>query len=245
MATLRNLFLLWALLLPLKALADPSNLEQAEKHYQAGEWEKAHQLYKTELTSSGEKPPSFFFNYGTVAAKAGFAGEGYVAILHAAFLSPLDGDIRFNLRQVEARVPAAALAVRPASWFSWWPRSLQIFPWKLWAFLALTLSGGVLLLLRTSFRSLGLICSPISGLFFAAALFAWLQAGSPIVGSISPAIVKSGPGKSFSDITTLEPGALANKEEIREGWIKVRFQKMEANEDTVGWVEPGTVIDVR
>jgi len=72
-----------------------------------------------------------------------------------------------------------------------------------------------------------------------------VQMRVPVYGVMALAKVKSGPGTTFTDITTLEPGSLVNQEASRDGWLKIRFLKEEADVETVGWVEPGTVLEVR
>ncbi len=247
MPTLRKIFFL-LLAIPRICCADQESLSQAEKLYQSGEWEKARQLYKAELGATPDAshlPPAFFYNYGTAAAKAGAIGEAYVALLRAASSRPLDSDSRANLKLVQRQVPAAVLAVQPSLWFSWWPSELRNIPWRAWALLTLLCLAVVLWKLGTAGRAFPSGLSAALALLCLTAGLAWAQERLPVYGVIAPAKVKSGPGGTYSDITTLDPGSLVNQEATREGWLKIRFAKLGADVETVGWLEPGTVLEVR
>lgn len=224
-----------------------ATLEQAEKMAQSGEWEKARQAYKTELTATPDPtvlPASFFFNYGTALAKAGATGEAYVTLLRAARAAPFDSDTKHNLRLVESQVPAAVKAVRPSSWLGWWPSDLRAWPWKLWFAIALACSAVAFTIARSADRALASAAAVLTLALYAWGALAYTQARQPILGVTTLAKVKSGPGSTFSDITTLEPGTLVTEDSTRDGWLKIRFVKPEAEEETVGWLEPTAVLRV-
>ena len=237
--------LAWLIALaPLTARAD---LEQAEKLFQSGDAAKALQAYKTELAAHPDRtalPPAFYFNYGTVAAKAGLPGEGYVALTRAAFALPFDSDTRYNLKLTEAQLPAAVLSVQPSQWMQWWPRSVRTLPWKLWLLLALIASGGAFALRRVADRTLAVTVAVLAAGLYVWGALAWNQARVPVFGVVAITKVKSGPGSTFSDILQLEPGSLVNEETVRSGWLKIRFTKAADAEETVGWVEPGSVLQI-
>ncbi len=228
------------------ANADLPSLETAEKQFQAGEWEKAGQSLKAVLASEGtdSQPPAFFFNYGTALARSGAVGPGYIALMRAAFSAPFDSDIRHHLQKVELAVPATARAVRPAVWLSFWPAALRFLsPW-LWIFFGLTASAIAFWLLGSADKGPPLVAGLVAGSLFTISTFAFLQNRLPVAGVISTIKVKSGPGNTFTDITTLEPGCLVNEDGERDGWRKIRFQKGDS-EETVGWVEPSGLLGVR
>lgn len=239
-------FLFGALLL-LPAAQCRADLEAAEKLFQSGDATKALQAYRAALTEQPDRsalPPNFYFNYGTVAAKAGAPGEAYVALTRAAFSLPFDSDTRHNLKFVEAQLPAAVLAVQPAQWMAWWPKSLRTIPWKLWILLGLIASAASFALQRVADRTLSLTAGTLAVALLAWGALAWNQARVPVFGVIAATKVKSGPGATFSDILQLEPGAFVNQETVRSGWLKIRFFKPEADDETVGWVEPSTVLQI-
>jgi tetratricopeptide (TPR) repeat protein len=247
LVTLLKKILPLALLLlsgPLTARAD---LEQAEKLFQSGEVAKALQAYKGALAAQpdrGALPPTFYFNYGTVAAKAGNPGEAYVALTRAAFTLPFDSDVRHNLKIVEAQLPANVLTVQPSQWMQWWPKTLRTLPWKLWLLLALIASAAAFALRRVADRTLAVTAGLLSGALFLWGGLAWYQARVPVFGITVITKVKSGPGSTFSDILQLEPGSLVNEETVRDGWLKIRFTKSDDAEESVGWVEPGSALQI-
>lgn len=226
--------------------ADQITLAEAEKHAQAGDWEKARQVYQAEITASGNSaklPGTFFFNYGTLLAKAGAPGEAYVALTRASFALPFDADTRHNLARVEQTVPASVRAVQPALWLNFWPRVLRIVPWEVWIVVALIFSA-LSLAMSTPNRIMMWPLMGMAFLFFLTGGLAMLQARLPVYGIVALAKVKSGPGKTFTDILTLEPGSLVNEDGERDGWRKIRFIKGNS-EETVGWVEPTALLGVR
>lgn len=228
------------------AKADQSSLDTAEKQFQAAEWEKAGQTLKAVLAQEGadSQPPAFFFNYGTALARSGAVGPGYISLMRAASSAPFDSDIRHHLQKVEPAVPTTARAVRPALWFSFWPSTLRfVSPW-LWLICGLTASAVAFWLLGSADKALPAGAGLLAGLLLAISALAFLQNRLPVAGAMATIKVKSGPGNTFTDITTIEPGALVNEDGERDGWRKIRFQKGDS-EETVGWVEPSGLLGVR
>jgi len=239
-------FLFSALLL-LPAAQCRADLDAAEKLFQAGDAAKALQAYKDALAAEPDRSalsPNFYFNYGTVAAKAGATGEAYVALTRAAFSLPFDSDTRHNLKFVEAQLPSSVLSVQPTQWMSWWPKGLRTFPWKLWILLGLIASAASLAFQRLADRTLSFSAATIAVALLAWGGLAWNQARFPAFGVVTTTKVKSGPGPTFSDIVQLEPGSFVNQETVRGGWLKIRFSKPESDEETVGWVEPTAVLQI-
>lgn len=235
-----------ALFAPGLCCADQTGLSEAEKHANAGEWDKARQVYQSQLVSAGKPedlPGSFFYNYGTILANAGAVGEAYVALMRASFFMPLNSDVRHNLWRVEQTVPASVRAVRPALWLSFWPRALRNVQWEVWmiaalAFSALALVGSSLDKMLTWVAITGTLS------FLVVGGLAMAQQRLPVYGVMALTKVKSGPASTFTDIVTLEPGSLVNEDGSRDGWRKIRFRK-EGAEETVGWVEPAALLGLR
>ncbi len=226
--------------------ADQSSLAEAEKLYQSGEIQKARAIYQTELAAvpnPDKLSASFFFNYGTVLARTGATGEAYVSLLRASFSAPFDGDTRHNLWRIEQAVPMTVRSVQPALWLGFWPRALRSLPWQLWLIAGLALSAAALWAAKGQDRTVAWSLSAVSAILLLIGTLALLQARLPVVGVMKIAQVKSGPGLTFTDITTLEPGSLANEDGNRDGWRKIRFRKGET-EETVGWVQPAALLEV-
>ncbi|HEY8279322.1 MAG TPA: hypothetical protein VIH99_06855 [Bdellovibrionota bacterium] len=226
--------------------ADQAALDLAEKLFQSGEWQKAEKAYKAEMAagSPDRLPPAFYFNYGTILSKGPSAGEAYVYLLRYAFAHPFDSDGKQNLRLVEQQLPATARTVRPATWLSWWPSGLRLIPWRIWLLTALVFSALAFLLSNLRDKAIWISCASLAGALAIGALLTAWQTRMPVYGSLTMAKLKSGPGATFSDLPSLEPGSLVNRELERDGWLKIRFIKKEADSETVGWVEGSTVLEV-
>lgn len=230
--------------LTLKASGSP--VEEAEKHFQAGEWAKSSQILKESLKAekNADWPGEFYFNLGTALALQGALGEAYVMLMRASFSQPFDGDIRHHIRKVEQALPNNAKLIRPSLWFSFWPHFARTIPWQAWLLVALIGSAiSIWLIGRAEWPTISGTAF-LATLLYAICLLSWMQSRLPVAGATSIIRVKSGPGNTYTDITTLEPGALVNEDGKRDGWIKIRFKKGNL-EETVGWVEPGGLLEVR
>lgn len=227
---------------------DPNQtlIQQAAKTYEAGDWNKTAATLKDTLKAAGPDrlAGEFYYDLGTTLARAGAMGEGYVALLRASFELPFDGDVRHHLQKVEMAVPISARAVRPALWFSFWPPALRPVSHWLWLLAGLLFSAAALWLLGSADKALPAGVGATAAALLLVAGLAFLQDRLPVSGVTAMAKVKSGPGATFTDITSLEPGSLVNEDGERDGWRKVRFKKGDS-EETVGWVEPAGLLGVR
>jgi hypothetical protein len=236
---LRFFYLLF-ILLPIASFGAGSSLEQANKLYEDGQFEKARQVYE-EARQQAELPNGYFYNLGTVALKAGAAGEAYVALRRAMRAKPFDRDIRANLELAHAKISPSAAAIRPANWISWWPESLQWIRWQAWA------CAGLIFLIPFLWGAKnnpvpwqwGMLVLALS--FGAAAALAFRQHHPGAAGIIQPTKVFSGPGSTYPEITSLEAGSLVSLEESRDKWVKIRYLDSRLQE-TVGWVESATAL---
>lgn len=220
---------------------------QAEELYRSGDWKKAAEAYKglTEASlKEGKVSAPLLYNYGTALAKAGSIGEAYVVFWKAFYLAPLDGDIRFNLTLAETKLPEALKSVKPATWFSWWPKIAQPFSFKIWLCIALLFSAVLIWLLKVNAPSAPkMSCGAVLLIFLGLSLLSFYQNNEKAAGLMSTTKIRSGPNDSFPEITTLDTGSLVNLEEMRDGWYKIRFQSAQ-NQETVGWIPSATVLEI-
>lgn len=208
-----------------------------------GQWEEASRPYRESLSTEGAQPAAFFYNFGTAALQSGAAGEAFVLLTRAALMNPFDPATRHNLRLAEAKVPASARAIRPANWISWWPQPLRAVPWTAWLLTSLLLflpwfhgawKTGRFLSQRWPWLATG-------ASFLALASLAGWQTRHPAAGLLHNAKVLSGPGSTYPEISSLEPGSLVSLEEKRDGWTKIRYLDARG-QDAVGWVETPTTL---
>lgn len=232
-------YLLAALLFSAPTRAE-NTLADADKHFAAGEYEKARAIYHAHAQEPG-LPAAFFYNLGTAALRAGATGEAYVALRRAALASPLDADAKVNLQIARSRLPATAAAVRPASWISWWPNALRWIPWQAWA------CAGLLALIPLLIGAKGALLPWHWTMGFAAlvlligaSLTGW-QGRIGTAGIIQGSKLFSGPGKTYPEITSIDSGSVVSLEESRDGWFKIRYLDSRLQE-TVGWIEAPTAL---
>jgi tetratricopeptide (TPR) repeat protein len=245
LASLSPLLLVVAFLAaPLPRARGEDRVAEAGKHAAKAEWEQAQALYAEALKADPARPAAFFYNYGTVALRNNQAGAASVLLLKSLRLNPFDGDARANLRQARGKMGPQALAVRPASWLSWWPDDARAFPVSLWWILGLAFLTPFLLvsvrrqnpgwrwpaLLAASFFLAGGACA------------AWDQRYQQ-GGLLAVAKILSGPAPTFPEIGNLDAGALLSLEEEREGWYKIRYLNP-AMQEVVGWVESPAVLSL-
>jgi uncharacterized protein YraI len=83
-----------------------------------------------------------------------------------------------------------------------------------------------------------------AALLIALSALGFAQSYLPAFGLLKATKVRSGPGASFPEITSLEPGSLVNVDGNRDGWLKVRFTRGSSAE-IVGWIEPTVALEVK
>jgi hypothetical protein len=233
-------YLLAALLFIAPVLRAEETLEDADKHFAAGEFEKARAIYHAQAQGAGH-PAAFYYNLGTAALRAGAAGEAYVALRRAALASPFDPDTKVNLQIARAKLPAGPASIRPASWISWWPDALRWIPWQAWACAGLLALIPLLLGAKSALLpwhyTMGFAALI---LLLGASLTGW-QSRVGTAGIIQATKIFSGPGKSYPEITSIDSGSLVSLEESRDNWFKIRYLDSRLQE-TVGWVEAPTAL---
>lgn len=227
-----------ALLFALSARAEV-RFAEGVKLFQEGQFEQARQIFRADAPHAST--PSFFYNYGTAALKAGAAGEAYVALWRASLASPFDADIQNNWQMARAKLSPNAAQARPATWISWWPDAVRWAPWQAWALAGLLFAIPFLWAVRAGADVKDWMLASIAGIFLvAASLTAW-QNRYPAAGLLQETKIFSGPGKTYPEISPISAGSLVSLEETRDGWCKIRFLGSRLQE-SVGWVEESTVL---
>jgi tetratricopeptide (TPR) repeat protein len=229
-------FAISLLIVPIASAAPSPLLSKAETAFGEGQWESAREIYRDMMQDRPDLPSGFYYNYGTIALRAGSAGEAFVLLQKAALSDPLDRDVRANFQLARAQLPEKARSIQPATWVSWWPA--RGISWQAWLLAAMLTIGPFLWAKSRRRRSQAWQeVLAVAGLFLLIGGFlAVWQLRSPAAGLLTAAKVFSGPGPSFLEITSLEAGSLVNLEEAREGWTKIRFRAGQGPA-TAGWLE--------
>jgi hypothetical protein len=228
------------------ALAAPPTLQEAEQFYRSQEWERARVAYDTIYASrrpESSLPASFYYNYGTILMRAGQPGAAYIHLRKAESLAPFNADIRHNRRLSAEQVSPTARASMPYTWLAWWPAELRFLPWQVWlcGFLLTTAPALWLTIWRPKSVWRPVLLALSIPLLLIGMLAGW-QARQHVAGALQTSTLRSGPGTTFPEISKLEAGSLVNKEETRDGWVKVRYRRN--LQDIVGWIELPTILEI-
>ncbi len=95
-------------------------LAQAEHAFQAGEYERAAELYQS-LLEQAPRDPRLLYNLGTAHARAGETGLAVWRYMQALQLDPRDPELRANLRILAPNLKddLAIAPVPPLNWAYW------------------------------------------------------------------------------------------------------------------------------
>ncbi|MDM8519867.1 hypothetical protein QUF64_07450 [Anaerolineales bacterium HSG6] len=200
------------MLLPVSwSMAQPSidpvaMMEQADQHYQAGEFGQAIEIYE-QLHGNNLRHPSLYYNLGNAYFREAQLGQAIINYRRAQAITPRDGQINQNLEIARSRtidqistapqdIPSA-LAYVTEAWLR--PDETAMLIMCIWLGLGLFTALAILFLgfNRLTKVVIGLMLG--LGLFFATSLASqlYLSQQYPAVVIIAPATdVTSGPGTS-------------------------------------------------
>lgn len=215
---------------------------EAAEAYDAGDFEKAAELYETVL-ASGLDAAVVHYNLGNARFKQGRLGPAIASYLRATRIDPRDPKIRTNLRRARAQIEDVDLSgedlppvLRPFQW------GYAYFSTNEWLTLALgfwILLGGLRILhqwrpLRPSSER------PVSGALLTLALAAFLigglhyyrdfvvQRGVVVAEEVD---VRSGPGSGYNLVFRVHEGLPVRVAEDRGDWLRI-----DLGGELVGWV---------
>ncbi len=235
--------LLLAMVLPCSAAFAAASPQDAQKRYDAGDFQGAAAAY-TALLDSAPRAAELHYNLGNAQFKAGRVGRAIASYQRAFDLRPRDEDVRHNLdfalrRAGEELVPPGVppLLFRAFHLFS--ERELAGLHW-LFCWAALLLAAACLP--RASWR-------PALAPWAAGFLALWLAAGAwwAARAGIEPARrgvitaasgeVRSGPGENFPVSFTAPEGRRVQILSESGGWMEIGVLK----EGAKGWLASGSV----
>lgn len=216
---------------------------KAEEFYRAGDWAKATEAYKGAIEpqlNQNTAAPWLLYNYGTALLKTGANIEAYSFLLKAFYLSPLDSDIRHNLKMAAEKIPEPTKSIRPSTWVSWWPDMLRPAPTSIWLSISLLFTALFFWWVNAKDKSLGYTFLGVGILFGIISAVSFSQNATPAGVLLKDSKIRSGPDAKFQEITTVVGGAIVNLEERRDAWVKIRY--LNGEQETVGWLEAPTVL---
>jgi uncharacterized protein YgiM (DUF1202 family) len=227
-----------------EAIADgagQSCIEAAEA-YDAGDFEKAGELYQSVL-ASGLDAAAVHYNLGNALFKQGQLGPAIASYLRAARIDPRNPKIRTNLRRARAQIKDVDLSgedlppvLRP---FQWGYAHFSANEWLTLALVLWILLGGLHIL--NQWRPLKPSkLRPVSGALVVMALAAFgvgglhyyrdfvVERGVVVVEEVD---VRSGPGSSYNLAFRVHEGLPVRVAEDRGDWLRI-----DLGGELVGWV---------
>ena len=219
---------------------------EANRHYEAGEFESALNLYG-DIVASGSESPALYYNMGNAAFRSNNIGYAILYYEKALKLDPSYEDALYNLEYV-SRYRVDTFEEVPEFFLRTWTtamvRSLSERTWSILSLVFFILIPGSFLVYlfskRLGMKKAGFASSLVFLVFFAisigAAIARYGRITTPDAGIIlSPSvIVRSSPSQTGTELFILHEGTRigVNEEEVsgwqnirvvdgREGWIPV------------------------
>lgn len=204
----------------------------ANAHYRAGRYEEAIGRYQ-EVLVQGVRNGYVYYNLGNAHFKAGQIGPAILAYERALKLMPGDGDIRANLRFVNALKVDKGAEVEEnivTRFFGAIYRAVSVDRLAVVCSVCLFLMAGVGIarLFSPSRRVvwIGLLVVLGAGLLGGGTLMAFKIDRSGVEEAVILAeevVGRSGPGEDYLQVFTLHEGTKATIERAERGWLLIRL----------------------
>jgi tetratricopeptide (TPR) repeat protein len=243
---MRKIYLLVFLFLCINisfAAAENDLITKANRFYQAGNFDKAVELYR-QVVSSGYESPVLYYNLGNSYYRLGKIGYAILNYERAAKLSPGDEDITHNLALANSRIVDKIDIVPPFFLVRWWEHLLASFSISGWTYTAyffyilILLSIGLFFFTKSPFRqklSLYSAAAFIIILIFISSLLSIrlsreLNFKNGVV--IEQAVnAKLSPDDKSPDAFVLHEGLKVRLEDKVNDWVRIRL-----GDGKVGWL---------
>lgn len=223
--------------------------DKANKHFEAGDFELARDLYLS-VERQGCADPALFYNIGNTSLKLNDIGRAIGYYLRAQKIAPRDKDIQANLTLARSMVPAA---IEPPT--TGWILSLLMFPvnnmslnenalifLSLYIICASTVIA-VFLSLRRKIRRRFIRIFAGAGILWIASIFYFVMAYYQMeyieraVAIDTETIAMSGPGQHSEEVFRLQPGYEMHIRRHQSGWIEIILPN-----GYIGWVPETSVM---
>ena len=217
--------------------------EQANQVYRNGDYQKAAQMYE-QIFTNGYEHPALYYNLGNAYYKQKEYPSAILNFERAKRLAPSDEDIDHNLHLADLHVIDKIEPVPQLFLIDWWRAAMNLFTTDGWAWLAISLLwgtvllGSLLLVLRSElFRRLLLLTCTIT-LFLSIFSFIGMYQRNifeseqfAIVFSQSVS-VKSAPDPQSTDLFVLHEGVKAQVLDTVGDWKKIKLA-----DGKIGWMQ--------
>lgn len=229
--------------LPVSASSIDEMMNEANKLYQAADYENALIVYK-QITDQGYVSPALYFNIGNTYYRVGEIGRAILNYERGLKLDPSDDDIKYNLQIAQARIVDRIKYVPQIFIVEWWNSLLMFLSVSGWAAVVLFIYISLLVFIGIYFLTKSGRLQRFSFLFGSANLVILLtviflfsarinretskEYGVLITESIT---VKVGPDNKSQDAFVIHEGIKFAVEDELQEWAKIQL-----SDGKIGWL---------
>lgn len=244
---MKTFFQIIFLLFSIGAVAQ-SQLEKANQHYTAGEYQEAAAAYE-EILSGNQESAEIYYNLGNAYYKNGEITKAIINYERAKLLSPNDEDILFNLELANQHVVDAIDPLPRVFFVRWWDNLTDKYPADGWA--KISIASFILMLLLAGFflfsRSIGIrkvsfwtgvliLAISIFSFNFAARQKKRMTERNFAIITQPSVMVKSSPSESGTDLFLIHEGLKVGIKDSLGSWREIRLA-----DGNQGWLPAGSM----
>lgn len=239
---------IFLLALSLSVFAQDAQLDKANQHYIAGEYDQAIDAYN-EILSGNKESAEVYYNLGNAYYKTGKYTQSILNYERAKLLAPNDEDIQFNLDLANLHVVDAIDPLPQVFFIRWWNNMTNKFSIDQWArvsvvsFLIFLILAGLFfftqngMLKRVSFwTGILVIVISIFSFNFAARHKQRITEHNFAIITQPSVTVKSSPSDSGTDLFLIHEGLKVEIKDNLSGWMEIRL-----SDGNQGWLPANSV----
>ena len=218
-------------------------MEEANTHYQQGEYEKAVAGYEMILVN-GVEAPGLYYNLGNAYFKSNKLARAILNYERALQLDPADKDARYNLELARTYMVDRIEKLPEIFYLRWWKEFMNILPGRTWAIMSIVffvlflasfafyLFSGKLPVKRISFiAAILLFVFSITSFGIASSHHHDLVSKNAAIIMASSVTVKSSPDTAGNDLFVLHEGTKVYVEDTLGEWYEIRI-----DDGNKGWI---------
>jgi len=239
---------IFLLALSLSVFAQDAQLDKANQHYIAGEYEQAITAYN-EILNGSKESAEVYYNLGNAYYKTGKYTQAILNYERAKLLAPNDEDIQFNLDLANQHVVDAIDPLPQVFFIRWWNNITNKFSIDQWArvsvvsFIIFLILAGLFfftqngVIKRVSFwTGILVIVISIFSFNFAARHKKRITEHNFAIITQPSVTVKSSPSDSGNDLFLIHEGLKVEIKDNLSGWMEIRL-----SDGNQGWLPANSV----
>ncbi|RKD90595.1 tetratricopeptide repeat protein [Mangrovibacterium diazotrophicum] len=239
---------IFLLALSLSVFAQDAQLDKANQHYIAGEYDQAIEAYN-EILNGSKESAEVYYNLGNAYYKTGKYTQSILNYERAKLLAPNDEDIQFNLELANQHVVDAIDPLPQVFFVRWWNNITNKFSIDQWArisvvsFIVFLILAGLFfftqngVIKRVSFwTGILVIVISIFSFNFAARHKKRITEHNFAIITQPSVTVKSSPSDSGTDLFLIHEGLKVEIKDNLSGWMEIRL-----SDGNQGWLPANSV----